>query len=391
MYSKYEILPSRGIVYGINALSELPNLIDEMGCRRVGVVTVEPLLNSEILKKIKNILKDRICVIFGESMEHTPAESVFKAREAIAENKADIIISLGGGTVTDTGKATRFLISRRINKIEQLESFVTRKDSQANKNISSYQTPLPQIAIPTTLSGSEFTDSVPITDAHLVKRLYVYRDMIPTFVILDPEATFETPDRLWLSTGIKAIDHAVEQIYAKEPQEITTALSYRALELLFKNLPESYLHPSDIEVRKSCQTGAFMAIFGIMNISLGLSHVIGHQIGPKWAIGHGITSCLSMPAVLEFNLPYSLDAQAKMAAVVGLGADKTKEQAALEFARQLKLLIKNLNLPSGIHEVRKNRDDFPQIAEHILEDPLLKANPRPISYEDIITVLNNAW
>ena len=265
-YSKYEILPLRRIIYGSNALTELNSIIDEFGCSRVAIVTTRSLVNSEILKKILGLLGNRVCITFGECKQHTPAESVIKASEAVTLSKADIVITVGGGTVTDTGKAIRFIQSRGIKTSEDLKPFVTKRGKK-NNTVSNCVSSLPQIAIPTTLSGSEFTNSCPITDINLKKELYIYRDLIPTINILDPEATLETPPRLWASSGIKAIDHTVEQIYANKPQEITSTLSYRALELLYKYLPITKQNPTDLEARKNCQIGAFMAIFGIMNIS----------------------------------------------------------------------------------------------------------------------------
>ena len=157
-------------------------------------------------------------------------------------------------------------------------------------------------AIPTTLSAGEFTYFVGITDEdRKVKDLYVDRRITAKAVILDPELTMETPERLWLGTGMRAVDHCIEAMCSSTAQPFIDALAYRALNMLVRYLRETRADPGDAAARGQCMVAAWMSVCGLANVTLGLSHGIGHQLGARCNVPHGETSAVMMPHVMAFN------------------------------------------------------------------------------------------
>ena len=144
---------------------------------------------------------------------------------------------------------------------------------------------IPNFAIPTTLSASEFTSIAGTTSSQdNIKYKFSHLNMTPSQVFLDPIFTIDTPEWLWTSTGIRAVDHAVETLYSPNPNPINTNLALQALKNLYHYLPLTKAHPYNLEFRLECQLGAWMSLFSIVNIKLGLSHSIGHQLGALYNI-----------------------------------------------------------------------------------------------------------
>src|SRR6185436_14039004 len=168
------------------------------------------------------------------------------------------------------------------------------------------------IAVPTTLSAGEFTASAGCTDTlRQVKESYSHPQMMPRSVILDPAASAHTPEWLFLSTGIRAVDHAVEDICSINPQPLSDGTSMHALRLFSRGLRAVKADPGDLEARLDCQLGAWMSIMGSQNgVTKGASHGIGHVLGGTAGVPHGYTSCVMLAHVLRFNEPVNADRQA---------------------------------------------------------------------------------
>ncbi len=156
------------------------------------------------------------------------------------------------------------------------------------------------IAVPTTLSGAEFTPSAGVIDSESHrKRGLRDPDAAPRVVLLDPEVTLATPERLWLSTGIRALDHAVETIWAPERDALASWLSPEAIRRLRNSLPECRDRPQDVEAHQGAQVAAWWAALGLAGSTMGPSHQLGRILGASFEIRHGITSCVFLPATIR--------------------------------------------------------------------------------------------
>ena len=239
-------------------------------------------------------------------------------------------------------------------------------------------------SVPTTLSAAEFTAFAGVTDAAArSKEGYTHTDMAPRAVILDPAMTLATPPQLWLSTGMKAVDHAVEQICNPERAPYADALSADGLRRLARGLAATKADPSDLDARLECQFGMWLAISGAgSGRGMGASHAIGHTLGGSYGVPHGITSCVTLPAVLAWS---AMAAGPQQAVINGL---LDAPGPASEAVRDL---IAGLGLPTDLKSVGITRDQFQAIAEHTMHDRGVRSNPRPIKRpEDIIEILELA-
>ena len=162
---------------------------------------------------------------------------------------------------------------------------------------------VPQVTVPTTLSAGEFSAIAGVTDErHRVKELIRHPGIIPRTVVLDPAVTVHTPEWLWLSTGIRAVDHCVEGICSGEANPYADAQALHGLSLLARGLPRVKADPSDLEARLDCQIGSWLSMGPLASgVPMGASHGIGYVLGAMFDIPHGHTSCIMLPAVMRWN------------------------------------------------------------------------------------------
>jgi maleylacetate reductase len=209
--------------------------------------------------------------------------------------------------------------------------------------------------------------------------------MIPRTVILDPVASVPTPEWLFLSTGIRAVDHAVEGICSVNGQPISEGAAFHALRLLGKGLAAVKTDPADLGARLDCQIGAWMSMVGSQTgVSVGASHGIGHVLGGTAGVPHGYTSCIMLPHVLRFNHEVNADKQALVSEALG----HPKEPAA----DVVGALIARLRLPTRLRDVGVKENQLDLIAENSMHDRCIHTNPRKIDGPAVIrTLLDAAW
>src|SRR5581483_2041781 len=190
-------------------------------------------------------------------------------------------------------------------------------------------------------------------------------------VILDPAATVHTPEWLFISTGIRAVDHAVEDICSVNSQPFSDGTSLHALRLLGRGLRAVKADPNDLDARLECQLGAWLSITGSQNgVSKGASHGIGHVLGGTAHVPHGYTSCIMLPHVLRFNAPVNAARQAWVSEALG--------QPGAPAADAVAALIAALGLPQRLRDVGVRQDQLDQIASESMHDRWIHTNPRTI-------------
>ena len=193
------------------------------------------------------------------------------------------------------------------------------------------------IAIPTTLSAGEFTAVAGITDERTrVKRAVSDPRLVPRTVYTDPTVTLETPPWLWAASGVRALDHAVETIYASRHHPLSDAAAARGLSMLVKHLPASLstTGAEQLEHRLQCQLGAWLSVFGVTNAGLGLSHALGHQIGPRWDVPHGVTSCITLPHAMRYMAARAPERFGPIAQAFGVSFDVANAKDARSRVRR---------------------------------------------------------
>jgi maleylacetate reductase len=376
------------VVFGKPYADALAQEVDRLDARAVFILASGTLAReTDLVEQLRQMLGNRFAGLCAKIGAHTPRTDVVAAANMAREAGSDLIITLGGGSVTDAAKMVGLCLGNDITAPEQLDLYRARVAADGTAQRPAVKPPgVRMIAIPTTLSAGEFSAGAGCTDtARHVKESYSHPQMIPRTVILDPAAAEPTPEWLFLSTGIRAVDHAVEDICSIDGQPISEGAAYHALRLLGKGLPAVKADPSDREARLDCQIGAWMSMVGSQTgVSKGASHGIGHVLGGTAGVPHGYTSCIMLPHVLRFNDPANHEKQARVSEALG----RLGEPAADLVAQ----LIAGLGLPSRLRDVGVKPEQFDEIAENSVHDRWIHTNPRKIEGPTVIrALLDAAW
>ena len=315
----------RAIHWGPGSLVQLEHELKRLQVRRVALITNRSLVAEEkLLVRVRGALGDAEALTTEVIGAHAPMAEIDVAVEHTTEIGVDGIVSFGGGSAIDSGK----VIAVRL----------------ADRHGLAYRG-LPHIAIPTTLSAAELAGGAGYTDAAGDKAGMRDVRLLLDSVIYDAELTLATPMTLWLSSGIRALDHAVEGILADGLHPFSDTLALRAIRALPETLPRTRALPSDLPVRTESQLAAWFSFTLPAASAGGLSHMMGKQIGARHNIPHGVTSCLLMPHVMRY-LGYNGkgDLLAAMEFGNGKGGDVDSAVAAVTD------LIASLGLPQHIAE-----------------------------------------
>ena len=229
-----------------------------------------------------------------------------------------------------------------------------------------------QVSVPTTLSGGEFSAIAGVTDERRkVKELFRHPRIIPRAVMLDPAVTVHTPEWLWLSTGIRAVDHCVEGICSGRAHAFADAQALHGLTLLSRALPRVKQDRTDLQARLDCQMGTWLSMAPLASgVPMGASHGIGYVLGAAFDIPHGHTSCIMLPAVMRWNKPVNAERQALVAAAMG--------QPGEDAGDVLAAFITSLDMPRSLSAVKVGPESFDRIAEQAMSTPWVPHNPRRI-------------
>ncbi|WP_181410098.1 iron-containing alcohol dehydrogenase [Paenibacillus sp. tmac-D7] len=395
MSSCYRFIPVEKVFHGAGVIENLPAEIDRLGARKAALLTSNSLFASPVIKRLEQLLGSRLEVVLSGTVQHAPSQSIFEIASRLRDRGIDLLISLGGGTVIDSAKAIALVLGEGLDEPQQLQSYSVKFEYPDKIEIPQVKQKLiPHIAVPTTLSAAEFSNIIGITDEHRkVKELYIDDQLTPKVVYMDPELCTDTPDWLWSATGMRALDHAIETVYSKQTHPITTALALQSIRLLSEYLPKCKKDPADLQAKLQCQMAAWMSFFGVSNVMMGLSHGIGHQIGAHANVAHGVTSCIMLPHVMRFSLPFTLEQQALISAAMGGEVSGRSVEEAAAMASQLVVkLVADLELPLRLRDVQVRKEQFQPIAEDAMRDLVVASSPRPVQGTgEIVALLEAAW
>lgn len=342
---------------------------------------------TDVLDQLRAALSNRIAGVCTRMGAHTPREDVVAAANAAREAKADLIVTLGGGSMTDGAKVVEICLANDVTTPEALGAFAGETQPDGTVRRPPVKPPTVRaITVPTTLSAGEFSALAGCTDTtRMVKQSYRHPDIIPISVVLDPAVTVHTPEWLWLSTGIRALDHAVEGLCSIAAGPYSDAACLHALRLLGSGLPRVKASPADLDARLDCQTGACLSMVGVgADVPMGASHGIGHVLGGTAGVPHGYTSCVMLPHVLRFNATVNADRQAWVSEALGRPGQPTGDVVGA--------LIRDLGLPTRLRDVGVKEDQFDRLAAQSMHDRWLPTNPRRIEGpETVRMLLEQAW
>ena len=302
---------------------------------------------TTLVKQVEELLgAEHHAGTFSDIKQHAPVAQLDEATNAVKNDPTiDTLISIGGGSPIDSAKATSFRVHEKAGKF------------------------LYHITIPTTLSAAECTYFAGYTNEEGTKVGVGSPELAPKVIIYDSKFAVETPQKLWLSTGIRALDHAVEiQYHAMATEVPAKQLALTAIAGLFEYLPKAKADPKNEDVITRLLLAAFSSLYPIgQNISggLGLSHSMGYALGSPYGIPHGITSCLTLSGVvkLKANNPEDAAHLARVLPFIGKSRSANNKEDAIEFSDAIETLVKNLGLESNLAQYGVGEDQIPKIAK----------------------------
>ena len=336
--------PAR-IIFGEGARSQVGQWIEKTGCRRALILsTPQQRADAEALaREIGNLA----CGVFSGATMHTPVDVTEAAVKVAAETLADCVVSLGGGSTTGLGKAI------------------------------AYRTDLSQIVVPTTYAGSEVTPILGQTEAG---RKTTIRDakILPEVVIYDPALTLGLPVAMSITSGLNAMAHAMEGLYAQDRNPISTLMALEGLRALARSLPEIVNAPRDVKARSDALYGAWLCGTVLGTVGMALHHKICHTLGGSFDTPHAETHAVMLPHTVAFNATAAALELAPAAEIFGgsIGG------GLWDFA-------KAIGAPLSLKELGLSAADLDRAASIAVENPYW--NPRPIDKTSIRALLQDAF
>jgi maleylacetate reductase len=362
------------VLYGVSAAEAIAEVARRFDARRAFLM-VSGTLNRETdeIDRVRRALGERCAGTFDRMPPHTPRRGVLEAAEQARAAGADLIVTIGGGSITDGAKAVQLCLANDVRVADALDDYRPVKGPDGALGPPPCRAPaVRQVAVPTTLSGGEFSAIAGVTDERRkVKEMFRHPRIVPRAVILDPAVTVHTPQWLWLSTGIRAVDHCVEGVCSAQANAFSDAQALHGLALLARGLPRVKSDPEDLQARLDCQMGTWLSMGPLASgVPMGASHGIGYVLGAAFDIPHGHTSCIMLPAVMRWNKTANAQRQALIAAAMGHpGADAADVLAAF---------IASLDMPRSLSAVNVGADSFDRIAEQAMGTVWMPHNPRRI-------------
>jgi alcohol dehydrogenase class IV len=341
----YTQLPGR-VVFGVGALEELPREIERLGAARALVLsTPEQRAQAE---DIARRLGSRAAGIFARAVMHVPIETAREAREEAKRIGADCAVTIGGGSTTGLGKAIA------------LES------------------ELPILAIPTTYAGSEMTPIFGITEGGMKK---TGRDprVLPKTVIYDPALTLGLPVALSVTSGMNAIAHAAEGLYAQDANPIISMMAEEGIRALARGLPRVVKSPQDLDARSDCLYGAWLCGAVLGAVGMALHHKLCHVLGGTWNLPHAETHTIVLPHAIAYNAAAAPDAMTRVARAL----------EAAHAAQGLYDLEQSLGAPLALKDIGMPAAELDRAADLACASPYW--NPRPIERAAIRKLLDDAY
>jgi maleylacetate reductase len=371
------------VIHGKPAAEAVRAEIERIGAKRVLLLTTRSLTNGRLIRDMTSVLGDRCVGKFDAIRAHSPREAVIAGAALAREAEADHLLAVGGGSVTDATKTMLLALWRGIRDVDTLATLASKRGAAPLTTLDSDR--MRMTAVPTTLSAAEFGNSAGITDVERkVKLSFVHPRMAPIAAILDPAATLETPMELMLSTGMRAMDHAVERWCSVRPHPFADGLALQAMTMLASNLPAIKARPDDLEPRLACQLAAWLTqVSAAPGVPNGASHGIGYILGAYAGIPHGITSCISLAATLEWNEPVNAERQRAVAEKLG--------RPGVRPCDVMRDFVRSLGLPVRLGDIGIGAERIPELARQYDGTGPITTNPRPVrGADDLAEILKLA-
>jgi maleylacetate reductase len=341
----YQSAPMR-VVFGAGTLRQLPDELSHIGVTRALVLATPR--QKDLVASIREMIGERFAGVFPGAVMHTPVEVTERAMETVHDLRADCLVAIGGGSTTGLGKAIAL------------------------------RTDLPQIVLPTSYAGSEMTPVVGQTSGG-IKTTQSSPKILPEIVIYDVDLTMTMPPKLSATSGINAIAHAVEALYARDRNPVISLMAQEAIRTLAQALPTICAQPNDKTARTDALYGAWLSGICLGAVGMALHHKLCHTLGGSFNLPHAETHTVILPHALAYNAPAVPDAMARIATALGVS----------DPALALHDLARKLAAPASLREIGMPEGGINQAADLAVKNPYW--NPRGIERDAIRELIARAW
>jgi len=379
----YQYPTMDSVIYGKPAAEALREEAERLDAKRVYLIVSRTLnTRTDEIEKIRKALGDRYAATFDGIPQHTTREVVVQTARQAKEAGADLIVAIGGGSVVDAAKIVLMCMEHEIFDQSGLDGYETTPE----RRFGPFRNPkVRMIAIPSTLSGGEYNSGTLVTDTRRkLKQIFNHPMMMPRAIILDPAITRYTPEKLWLGSGTRAMDHGIEAICSIRGNELVDTVCLKGLRYLHDGLLRTKENPNDEASRLNCQLGSWMSAFGLQaKVPMGASHAIGHVLGGTCDVPHYFCTAVMMPSVLRYNRPATEAAQKSISAALGV--------PELDASEAFAGFIAKLGLPCRLADVGVGEDRFELIGNNAMLSIFTRSNPQPIREPgDVVKILKLA-
>jgi len=372
-------MPSNNLI-GEGALEKGIEQLARLNCKKVFIVTDKILEQIEVVAQVTKPLESR-GIEFKLFTDVQPNPTVSNVNAGLADLKsfdADLMISLGGGSVHDCAKGIA-VVATNGGKIQDYEGLD-----------KSTKPTLPLVSINTTAgTASEMTRFCIITDETThIKMAIVDSNLTPILSINDSAIMSNMPAGLTAATGMDALTHAVEAYVSTDASPITDACALKAIELIAQSLPTAVVEPKNMKARDDMAYAQFLAGMAFNNASLGYVHAMAHQLGGMYDLPHGVCNALLLPHVEAFN---ESAAKERLDTIGQILTENNNDLAGLNTIDAIKKLADIVNIPKSLEELGVKREDFDELATNALKDVCGFTNPIQASHEQIVGIFEEAF
>ena len=371
------------IIFGPGAAKEAGIEAEALKGTRVLIVTDRDLVKTDLVKIVQNALGAKCAGIFSDVTPDTGVHLVNRGTEYGRTLRADLLVSVGGGSAIDTAKGIAICLSKG-GRLEDHTGF------------NFLDGPItPHIVIPTTAgTGSEVTYAAVIKD-HEQKRKLLFADnyLIPNVAILDPNMTIGLPKGLTAATGMDALCHCVEALHSMQSEPVSDALALHGIGMIKEFLPRAVENGGDVVARGQMLIAACIAGASFSNAQVGIVHALAHCVGARFGVPHGVANSILLPHCILYNLDACPDKYSRIAEVMGKDVRGLEPLKAAELAAAaIWEFTRAIGMPQTLREMHVEESGLEECANDALMDGSIVYNPKPVfDPKEILKIYQNAF
>jgi alcohol dehydrogenase class IV len=372
----------RKLTFGNGCLSVLGNDLLGLGCTKVLIVTIKPLLN-QLESLIANLQSGGIEVHTNTDIEQEPGYNDFEKLMATAKTiNPDAVIGIGGGSVLDVSK----LIAAQLNNPQPLSEIVGIGMLKGRSKVL--------ICAPATSgTGSEVSpNAILVDDSDHQKKGIISPFLVPDIVYVDPLLTMSVPAHITAATGLDALIHCIEAYTNKFAHPLIDMYAIEGIRLIGANIVQAVKNGNNEYARSQVSMGSLLGGFCLGPVNTAAVHALSYPLGSSFNLAHGLSNALLLPYVMEFNCPSAVGKYAQVAIALGCEPQATDELTAKAGIAKIEELTALCGIPARLSQVNIPKDAIPEMAENAMKiTRLLKNNPREVTYADAVDIYTAAY